>query len=205
MNEQQREHSKLYGSYHTGRKLDSIPQKEFDRVAEPGVYIELGTPVVSTGTPTLNFEDFLRKVYCNADVVLIAIPKDMASQLTENKEFIFTDYIAEVEKIIKNNLSSPVSPKSVITVTRPGGKVEIKGKVVTALDASFKYLELGKRYLLFLRYIPQTGTYQSINQGSFQIEDNELLPMTEEAVPGVEGKTRDLTFSVRSLVYTNCN
>jgi hypothetical protein len=204
MNAKQREHSKLYERYSTGRKLDAISPDEFSKVTEPGVYIEPGTPVINSEAPPISFEEFARNLACEADAVVIATIKDQASQLTESKEFIFTDYSAVVEEIHKNNQSAPISPNSIVTITRPGGRVEIKGKIVAALDAAFKYLKEGKQYLLFLKYIPQTGAYQSIRQGSFLIKENTLVAMTDEPVPGGKGDTREFTYSVRSVLSTNC-
>jgi hypothetical protein len=204
MSGKQKEHSKLYEQYRTGRKLDAIPPSEFAKVAEPGVYLEPGTPVINPEAPPISFEEFTKNLACEADAIVTATIKDQSSQLTENKEFIFTDYSAVVEEVHKNNQSASISPNSIITITRPGGRVEIKGKVVAALDAAFKLLKEGHRYLLFLKYVPQTGAYQSIRQGGFLIKGNSLVAMTDEAVAGGTGDTRKFTYSVRSALYSNC-
>jgi hypothetical protein len=204
MTAKQREHSKLYGQYSTGRKLDAIPPEEFAKVKEPGVYIEPGTPVINPEVPPVSFEEFTRNLACEADAVVTATIKDQTSQLTEDKEFIFTDYSAAVEEIHKNNQSAPISANIIITITRPGGRVEIKGKVVAALDAAFKPLKEGHQYLLFLKYVPQTGAYQTIRQGSFLIKGNTLVAMTDEPIPGGKGDTREFTYSVRSALSTDC-
>jgi hypothetical protein len=205
MTEKQRAHSKLYGEYGMGRKLDAIPAREFKPGVEPGVYRELGTPVTSPDAPILSFADFMRNLSCEADAVVVATIKDHSSQLTENKEFIFTDYEAEVDAIYKNNPATPIAPHSLITVTRPGGRVEINGRVVGATDASFKLFSTGKQYLLFLKYLPQTSDYQSIGQGAFLISDNTLTAMSEESLPGGIGGSRPFTDELRNALDAVCS
>lgn len=204
MSERQRKHSKLYGRYKTDKKLDEIPPSEFKQGVEPGVYIGPGIPVVGVGSQPASFEEFLRNKNCEADVVVKAVIKDLSSQLTENREFIFTDYTAEVTEIYKNNLTAPISQNDSIIFTRPGGRVEINGRVVMAIDASFKLLKPGRQYILFLKYLPETNTYQAIRQGSFEVNDQTLIPMTEEFLPGVEGDGTTFSGAVRDALYVNC-
>ena len=206
MSEKQRAHSKLYDNYKTNRKLDALPlPDENDKDLEQGVYIEPGTPIISPDAPLLSFEDFLRNTACGSDAVAIVDVKDKSSQLTDNREFIFTDYTAVVQEVFKDNSVAPLRTGNTITVTRPGGKVQINGRVINALDSSFKLLEKEKRYLLFLKYIPGVDAYQSIRKGSFRIEDNELILLTEEFVPGGNDDTRPFTIDVRNALTSACS
>jgi hypothetical protein len=206
MTEKQRAHSKLFGNYKTNRKLDALPVPgENDKALEQGVYIEPGTPVTSPDAPELSFEDFLRDTACASDTVAIVDVKDKSSQLTENREFIFTDYTAVVQQVFKDNALSPVRTGNTITVTRPGGKVQINGQVINALDSSFKLLKKEKRYLLFLKYIPGLDVYQSIRQGSFRLEDNELTALSEEFLPGGSDDTRPFTIDVPKALASGCS
>jgi hypothetical protein len=205
MSERQKKHSKLYKQYNMGRKLDAIPLEEFEKVLEPGVYIEPGTPVVSPEPVTVVFEDYIRDLVCDSDAVLRVTINDKESQLTESKEFIFTDHTAFVERIYKNNSAAPLEQNTTIIVTRPGGKVKIQGRVIGAKDAAFKYLSIRKQYLLFLRYVPETGAYLSIRNGSFLVEDDSLVAMTEESLPDGPGHRREFTNAVFNALHTNCN
>jgi hypothetical protein len=206
MSEKQRAHSRLYDNYKTNRKLDALPlPDENNKDLEQGVYIEPGTPVTSPDAPVLNFEDFLRDAECASDAVVIVDVKDKSSQLTDNREFIFTDYTAVVQEVFKDNSVAPLRKGNTITVTRPGGKVQINGRVINALDSSFKLLKKEKRYLLFLKYIPGADSYQSIRKGSFRVEDNELILLTEEFVPGGSDDTRPFTIDVRTALTAGCS
>ncbi len=203
MTEKQKEHSKLFKQYQSGKKLDAIPAQEFAPGVEPGVYIEPGTPVLSSNV-VVNFDDFLRELNCDADAVVAVTVNDQAAQLTESKEFTFTDYTAEVREIYKNNPAAPLTQHSAITVTRPGGRVEINGRVVGAIDSSFKLLQQGKQYLLFLKYLPNTNSYKSIRQGSFLIDGDKLSAMTEEVLPWGNGALT-LNDAVRNALFVNCH
>jgi hypothetical protein len=205
MSAQQREHSKLYERYKTGRKLDEIPLSEFKQGVEPGVRIEPGTPVVSSEAAPESFEDFVRNLTCSSDAVISATIKDKASQLTENREFIFTDYTALVEEVYKNNEAAQIALSRTITITRPGGRVEVNNRVVGAVDAGFKDLKVGKRYLLFLKFVPKTGAYQSLRKGSFRIDGDNLVAMTEEFFPGGPGDERPFSYVVRNALSAECS
>jgi len=210
MTARQKVHSKFFETYSAGRKLDvPLPErrlgKETVEATEETVYLEPGLTVTSPDVPELSFVDFLKDLSCQADATVIASAKDRTSQLTENREFLFTDYIVTVEENLKNNPSAYIAPNSDITVTRPGGRVQIKGRIVNALDASFKPLDTGKRYLLFLTYIPETGAYRALRKGSFLIEDDDLVALTEEVIPGGSGAIRTLTAEIRNVLTSGCD
>ena len=206
MTEKQRAHSKLFDSDKTNRKLDALPlPSENDKALERGVYIEPGTPIISSDAPVLSFEGFLRDTACASDAVAVVDVKDKSSQLTENREFIFTDYTVVVQEVFKDNALSSIRTGSSITVTRPGGKVQINGQVINALDSSFKPLKKEKRYLLFLKYVPGIDVYQSIRKGSFRLEDNELTALSEEFLPGGSDDTRPFTIVARKALTSGCS
>jgi hypothetical protein len=206
MTEKQREHSKLFDTYRTNRRLDIPPgPKDPAGKSEMQAYVEPPIEAVAGDAPSLSFEDFLKNLTCTADVVAIVAVQDKYSQLTESREFLFTDYTVEVKEIFRNNPSAPIQPGGSITVARPGGKVEIKGRVVSALDSSFQSLESGEHYLLFLKHVPATGAYQSLRKGSFLLRDNELVKLTEEHLPGGNNDVRPFTYSVRNTLYATCN
>ena len=211
MTERQRVHSKLFKTYSAGRKLDvplkeKRPGKEAIEAPEETVYVEPGINVTSPDVPVLSFHDFLKDLSCQADAVVIATAKDGTSQLTENREFIFTDYVVTVDEVFKNNSSDFIASNNDITVTRPGGRIQIKTRIVNALDSSFQPLITGRRYLLFLTYIPETGSYSSLRKGSFLLQDDDLIALTEEAIPGGSvDPTRVLSDEIRAVLTSGCD
>jgi hypothetical protein len=134
--------------------------------------------------------------------VAIVQIKEKTSQLTENREFIFSDYTATVTEVLKNNNAAALTATGSIVITRPGGKVRIGDRAVGALDSSFQPLSVNNSYLVFLKYLPATGAYTTIRRGSFLLSNNELTKLTEEHIPGE--KTQIFTSDVRYSI-TTCN
>ncbi len=106
-----------------------------------------------------------------ADAVVIGtIKEQITSQLTENEEFLFSEYDLVVEDVIKYNPNASIAPASVISVIRHGGKVKFNGKVISAVVATFSPFIEGDQYLLYLKYIPETQSYQAFSNSSFLID-----------------------------------
>ena len=162
MTERQREHSRLFKGYGTGKKL-----KDIGAEIPTGVIVKRGPgiPVGEDGPPQ-PLAGFLQVLACNSDAVIVGVVKDKSSQLTEDGEFTFTDYELTVEQVIKDNKLSHLEPNVLLTLTRPGGRIQLSGHVIEAEDARFKPLTKGQRYVLFLKFIPQTGAYTSVNSMS---------------------------------------
>ena len=200
MSEKQRAHSRLLereDPYKSGRRLD-----EFVDGQPRGALIEPPLEITSPDVPRLSFPDFIKNFMCEADAVVTAVVTDRASQLTEQKKFVFTDYAMLVEDVYKGHLD--LAPNVGITVMRPGGKVSINGRIVTAIDSSYQPLESDKRYLLFLRYIPETGAYRSERKGSFLIDGDSLIPLTEEGIPGLSSNAKASLASIRPALLSPC-
>ena len=201
MSPQQRVHSKLYENYKNDRTLDALPSEWFADGREPGVYIGPGLEVWSADAPHPSFEELLRNLECEADAVAIGVVKRKESQLTDNKEFIFTDYVVVPSEIFKRTaLSVPTNQE--INITRPGGRIQLNGRTIGAIDSSFKLLSLGKTYLFFLKRIPETGAYQSLQKGTYEINDGALTAMTEESVPG--GDKQPFNAELHNLLSREC-
>jgi hypothetical protein len=77
--------------------------------------------------------------------------KNKSSQLTEDVDFVFTDYELTIEEVLKDNEYAHWLPNIGFTLTQPGGKVRLDGYVIEAEDALFRPLVIGERYALFLK------------------------------------------------------
>lgn len=177
--EKQRQHSKLYSSYTGNGDLQEIasntPGDEVTIVSLPGI------PELSpSGKPATSALDPLVE---DADAVVIGVVSEKTSQLNEKRTFIFTDYEFTVEEVLKSVPNAQIEPNTSITVTNPGGRILLNGKTVTAIDRTFKPLEKGKKYLLFLKLIPATGAYQVFdNKSGFELDDK-ITVLTDAPVP----------------------
>jgi hypothetical protein len=169
----QKEHGKLFK--HAGRKLQDIASSQpgdVEVIEEEGYVIQM--PKTSR-VPTF------MSALCNADAVVVGILKSKSSQLTEQGNFIFTDYEVIVDELIKNNLNSPIEVGSTIITTRDGGAIRINDRVLRAKRADFDPPVVGNRYLLFLRFIPKTSSYLMYGNGSFELQGDKMLALGPQA------------------------
>lgn len=189
--EKQKKHGKLYkGSawYTKGRKVK-------DAIAEQGdveIYAPLLDPIRKPAPP---LTDFLRKQTCAADLVVIGVVMDKASQLTEDGSFIFTDYEIAVGEVLKNNQAAEVNEGGDITVTRYGGAVELNGHVARATDPSMGPLKTGESYLLYLKFLHETGAYRPFGGGlaedTFRIQGEKVEQVSRKLWPFGQRATGD--------------
>ena len=175
------EHSKLYKQYSGRGDLRKLAEKTSGDIE---VVNELPQKMFQSDAPPVQLGTILRDLTNSSDAVLIGIVKDRASFVTEEGTFVFTDYDLAVEQILKNNPVNLLHPSDKVSVTRPGGDLQLNGHSVRALDRSLAPLLVGGRYLLFLDYIPDTGAYKAFNShGSFRIQGNRTAKLTMEQLP----------------------
>ncbi len=151
--ERQKIHSTLYPWHDSGKKLREI---------NPGKDI-----LIMTGPAARVFTrgSIPPKPACVADAIVIGVVKDQSSALTEREAFIFTEYTIAVDKVLKTNPAAPISSGDSIIFTRPGGTLVLDGRKAVLSDEDYPLLHLARRYLLFLRFIPQTGAYGGLRPG----------------------------------------
>lgn len=176
MTEKQKQHSKGFDAYQSGKKISETILQQAKTNGPRIVDLKVLPPLpVLSPAGTGHYEsshEFLTKMTANSDAVLVGVVKEKSSQLTENGKFVFTDYLFQVEEVIKNNSGKPISMSELVTITRPGGKILLNGFAVKATDESFQNLNTEGKYILFLKFVPETGAYQSVNpEGSFLINN----------------------------------
>ena len=194
MTPKQKEHSKLYKKEFENRRDKKIKDIAASGVGDVSVVIMAEGGIDSPYTPPFNLSSFLEKSACEADAIIVGTVKSKDSQLTEDGEFIFTDYEMSVSQVLKDNAAASISIGSDITVTRAGGEMRLNGRKVTATSEYFEPLTVGEQYLLFLRFIPATGAYKAYNnRGSFQLRNNKIIALTKESLPGELRSGNDAT------------
>jgi hypothetical protein len=177
LTQQQKEHSKLYKQYKTGKKLRDLTET----VGDVSLRRDVGTQGSDYNEGGLDLQKFLQSMTVDADAIVIGTVKNKSSQLTEDEDYVFTDYELSIDEVLKDNPQAPIREHGKITITRPGGTILLNGHVVEALDESFQPFRKGVQYVLFLRFIPSTGGYQALNsRASFQLEDNKVNKLTKE-------------------------
>jgi hypothetical protein len=132
-----------------------------------------------------------------ADAVVIASVVSKSSQITTAGTFIFTDYELNIEEALSGDRDK-LKLQASITVTRPGGKVLLDGQVITINVVSFGSLMPGHRYLLFLKFLPITGTFQAVDQNSsFDISDSIVVSLS--GAPDAQNFEKDLAAFISSV------
>lgn len=193
----QRAHSKLFK--HNGPKLKDLARQQkgtIEVVSDVGLVL-VAAP--SSGNP-------LEAAVCNADAVVVAIPQGKASQINEEGNFIFTDFEVNIEEVVKNNPASGIEPNKAITITRDGGAVEVGSRIFRARREDFKPTLIGKRYLFFLKFIPETQSYLAYGNGTFELDADKVVALgsaPELRVFNAKSATA-LLGEVRTFAATGC-
>lgn len=184
MTEKQEQHSRLYNQYNTGSKIQDLLNLE-----DEDIQIRRSLPFrFGSSNQARSDLDEIKRITCAADTIVVGTVKNSASQITASQRFVFTDYVLLVQEVLRNNTPDVIKQESEINITRPGGAVLVGGKRVTAIDESFLPLRRGKRYLLFLRYLPETESFASIETGeSYELSNNDL-----QLLKGQSGQSKDL-------------
>lgn len=105
------------------------------------------------------FSQQLVALAADSDLVALAKAETGTSHMNADKDFLYTDWNFVTEEILKNNSYSAVGTGATILVTRPGGKLQVNGRTVYADCPDFLSFANGQQYLLYVRFIPETGAY----------------------------------------------
>jgi hypothetical protein len=185
---QQKEHSKLYGRYERKEKIRDLLMKRPGGVRSATIAC---FAILAERLP------LVRELAEKADAVVMASFVSKSSQITANGSYVFTDYELRIEEALKDGRTGTLKPDSTITVTMPGGKVLLFGEIASFTSTAFSPLQPGRRYLLFLNYLPSTGAYHAVDaNSSFDITDTRVVSLNENITRGFE---RDLAAFITSV------
>jgi hypothetical protein len=192
LSETQRVHSRLFAHYrqlYNGRTIsEAIEQaKGHTRILGLNVGLGLGPEFIKPESP----ESFFAELARASDAVIRGRVKNRTPYITEDEEFILTDYDILVSEILKDNVITPIAIGGNITFVQPGGKVALDGMIVKATDDAFSPLPKSNNdVVLFMKFIQQSGSYKATRyNGSFELEGSSLRPLTKERFP--EGVLQD--------------
>jgi hypothetical protein len=183
MSARQRQHSKLYRGSHypSGGRIPELLEKQ-----RQGDLIVWGS-ISEVPRMTMTLGRSLGILICEADAVVVGVVKSKSSNLSETGTFVFTDYEVAVEQVLKNDEQSPIEGGGGITVTRPGGAISLRGRVVRAISREVERLKVGQRYLLYMKAVPGTGTYGQIGRpmfdDAFLLRGNEVEQISDKPLP----------------------
>lgn len=196
MSQKQKEHSRLFQLHKTGRKL-----RDLTRQGEGEIQVISQTPKpFITGNPHCPSypRPYYRNISREADAIVVGTVRErLYSQLTDDGEFIFSDYVLTVDEVIKSSAGGRVKAGTDITVTRPGGLVQLNGRVIRGLAGNFSQFQTGERYLLFLKYVPSTSSYVAFGNGSYHLRGERARSLYISAGGAQEQDASELVRQVR--------
>src|SRR5215475_1810599 len=156
-------------SSRTRGRLFSIGSKDHDLVTELRNEKEPLAIVVARPWKTFEWEDnlsdlnlYLNKTACRSEVIVVGGVISKTSQLTENRDYVFSDYEVKIEEVLKNNTSAKPETGGQIVVSSGGGTVKVGDLIIRLGDKSWAQYKKGVRYLFFLKYAPTAAVYQGI-------------------------------------------
>jgi hypothetical protein len=206
MTQRQRKHSELFKGtdYQRGKKISEL-------VAEKGD-VELRGPIEEVvRLPQVSPGEALARITCGSDAIVIGTVTAKSSNIIKSGTFLFTDYEIAVTEVLKNNPASAVNVGDTITVPRLGGAVSLGGHVVRATDETMAGLTTGKSYLLYLKFLPDSGTYRPLGHpafdDTFQLQGEYVTQVSRKQLP-VEWKlptpAGGFMREVRTALSTDC-
>lgn len=169
-------HAKLFNRYGTTKTISQLVSEGTGDVVIKTYHHGglLGEPADPPPYPPFR----LVALACTSDAAVVGTVAGATSGIAENDRFLFTNVSFDVEEIIKDNVKASIAPSMKIIVTRPGGKLQINGRTVRAIDSNFREFKPGERYLLFLKFIPGTGGYEGSAEASFQLLADRVARVT---------------------------
>ncbi len=213
--EKEREYSKEYKKLYSFRKSrkfsEIIEESEIlgKTTEELGGYVGIPGGFFMPDAPVITPAEFLGKLSCKADAIVVGSVKSKSSHMTEDETFIYTEYEFSVQDIVKNNSASPIEINNQIKITRPGGLIKLDNRLIRIEDQSYEPLLKNKKYLLFLRFVPTANGYMIASpEGDFLLENNAFKTLAKRPLPK-ELKSGDnsetLLNAVRNFTSMVCN
>ncbi len=125
-----------------------------------------------------------------SDLVAIGSVTRTMSELTPHEAFIFSDaqFIPSTVWYQSSENSKMVGDTTgkEITVTFPGGHVELDGRKLDVHLTTDHLLQLGHSYLLFLKYLPESHSFSLVGVKGFDITGTTVRVLHQE--PDLENR-----------------
>ena len=136
-------------------------------------------PGGSSPTGGFTLAQVFQKRACLADAIITGSTTNWVHHLSYSGSAVYADYDFVIGSILKDNKKASLLQGTDIVVTRPGGSLDLgQGslKTVDFEDERFPHLQRNQTYLLFLRFIPQSGGYEAVDYFStFSLRNNQWV------------------------------
>lgn len=147
----------------------------------------------------------LRGISCDADAIVVAVPRSSETGVTADGNGLFTDYRFKLESVLKNTAGNQLENGGEIIVTRPGGQTTIHGRNAQVRIVNFPLFVIGHRYLLFLGHLRANDTFEAFGMGSFELTNGAVTPFHSglSAIASLKTESSFLT-EVRAAITAPC-
>lgn len=195
-----------------GRKFSELiaeSETRGDGTGELGGHLGAHEGFYLPDTPAVTPAEFLAKLSCVSDAVVIGSVTGKSSHMTEDEAFIYTAYEFSIQNILKDNHTSPIDVESTIEITRPGGLVNLENRRIRIEDRSYIPLQDKKTYMLFLRFVPSANGYMAASpEGDFILESSIYKRLSTRPLPKqLQGNidSQLLSADVHKAVLSGCS
>lgn len=96
----------------------------------------------------------------DSDAVVVGEITDAQAFLSNDKTGIYSEFNFRISEILKNDLLTPLTLESVITLERPGGRVKFpSGHISTYFTAGMGMPRVKRQYVFFLKHETEDGNF----------------------------------------------
>lgn len=190
----------LLANAHAQAPSKGIPWKGLDIVASDDEAVSPGESIITI------LLQLYRKQACQADAIVVGHTTSSAYHLSAFGTGIYGDYVFVIDMLLKDNGASSIRSKPDIVVTRPGGSLSLSEGPVNLEMRGFPRLQVGVTYLQFLRYVPQSSSYQAFDPFSTLVGNGNNWMIARKAFSGlvVPGFTRGALEPMIGNWLTSC-
>lgn len=140
----------------------------------------------------------LQDTVCQSDLVVVGSIYEKSVHLIDDETFVFTLYKFRVDDILKG--PSSLKKNDAVEFVRPGGLIKLDGQIIRAIDESFPPLRFGKKYLLFLRFLPESGGYlPSAPEADYLVEGDSFDKLDSDMAAPLQKVPRQFVLDAVSL------
>jgi hypothetical protein len=142
------------------------------------VYIHAASPIIDEIglDPKNQLANWMR----HCDLVALGKIGTGTAYMTARQGFVNTDWSFEVTQVVKNNPQAPVDSATSITVIAFGGRLKIGQRTIHAIQKTHREFKPGEEYLLFLKFVPETGAYSLSWPIGFGFSGMRTVPLVKQ-------------------------
>ena len=134
-----------------------------------------------------------------SSAVIIGEVIEAEAHFSSDETKIYSEFTVRIDEVFKNDHLDALSPRSTVTVERPGGRVRFpSGKIVIAAVSSQDLPRVGNRYVLFLTHdFIMGGSYDDalFIQTGYELRDGRVFPLDKvpsgHPINSYKGKDRE--------------